>query len=634
VYWPWAQVIRSYLRDRDPATLSSLMGSGAADISGIVAEVGERLPGFASPPKVEPERARFHLFDNVTSFLRNASQAEPVTIILDDLHWADEASLQLLSFVARHVADSRLLLLATHRDGHARAHPEWCRIIGLLQRDAKRVDLHGLSLLETGEFLQHAAGSAFSEAIVGAMHTRTGGNPFFLDELARLVVTDEGIDPAVVTAAALSLPQNLCERIIYRSLEHLPAEGVRALSLASVIGREFRRDVIERAGQRLPLAVLTSLEVSDACAEAYSEGRTGGKDWVRTGLDAAVNQCIVSEVTAGSYRFSHVLVCEALYNKIPARFRSELHRAVAEALEEVYHTDLDRHLAQLAYHFAEAVPACGPERALAYARLGMGPFAERTAGLVEMLRGTGGDKMGRPRAAPRDRRRPASVCAGISGGTGVIESIETGKRSGGDANVFRRDGGYWIIVWNGTGVRLHDSRGVRYLAELLRQSGRPIHVADLIAVTCRHPAPAGAEVYSRMSETQLASEGLRLGLPGDAGTLLDAKARDQYRQRLGSLRDELEEADRWNDPLRARALREEIERLTDQLSAAYGLCGQLRGSAGAIERMRKTVWKAINRGVLAKLQALHPTLWGHLTKSLKTGTFCIYNPDQKPNWTF
>ncbi|MCH8009985.1 MAG: protein kinase, partial [Chloroflexi bacterium] len=92
-YWPWVQAIRSYVHTRDLQALASDMGSGAADIAQVVTEIRDRLPGLSTPPVLEPEEARFRLFDSITTFLKNASNREPLVIVLDDIQWADEASL-------------------------------------------------------------------------------------------------------------------------------------------------------------------------------------------------------------------------------------------------------------------------------------------------------------------------------------------------------------------------------------------------------------------------------------------------------------------------------------------------------------------------------------------------------------
>ena len=98
-YWPWVQIIRTYVRDCDSDQMRSEMGAGAGDIAELVPDAKERLPDIQPPPPLEsPEQARFRLFDSITTWLKNASQKQPLVLILDNLHWADKPSL-LLSLV-------------------------------------------------------------------------------------------------------------------------------------------------------------------------------------------------------------------------------------------------------------------------------------------------------------------------------------------------------------------------------------------------------------------------------------------------------------------------------------------------------------------------------------------------------
>ena len=145
-YWPWVQAIRSYIRDKEPEQLRSEMGAGAEDIAEIVSDVRERLPGLRTPLALEPEQARFRLFDSITSFLKNAAQRRPLVLFLDDLHWADHPCLLLLEFVARELSGSRLLLIGTYRDMElSRRHPLSLTLGGLTrERLFHRVLLRGL----------------------------------------------------------------------------------------------------------------------------------------------------------------------------------------------------------------------------------------------------------------------------------------------------------------------------------------------------------------------------------------------------------------------------------------------------------------------------------------------------------
>jgi predicted ATPase len=100
------------------------MGAGAADIAEVVPEVRERLPDLESPPALEPQQARFRLFDSITRFFKQATQAQCIVMILDNLHWADRPSLQLLEFLVQEIMECHLLVVGTYRDAElTRRHP-------------------------------------------------------------------------------------------------------------------------------------------------------------------------------------------------------------------------------------------------------------------------------------------------------------------------------------------------------------------------------------------------------------------------------------------------------------------------------------------------------------------------------
>jgi len=95
-FWPWVQPIRDYVQQADPDTLRSEMGPGAADIAAIVPEIAAKLPGLEDPPQLDPDQARFRLFESISTFLKNSAASNPLALVLDDLHWADRSSLNLL----------------------------------------------------------------------------------------------------------------------------------------------------------------------------------------------------------------------------------------------------------------------------------------------------------------------------------------------------------------------------------------------------------------------------------------------------------------------------------------------------------------------------------------------------------
>ena len=221
-YWPWVQIIRSFVHDRDPQQLISTMGTGAADIAQVVSEVRERLPGLPVPPALEPEQARFRLFDSITTFLRNASASQPLVLVLDDLHWADKPSLLLMQFLAREARDARVLVVGTYRDVElGRQHP-LSQMLGELAREqlVGRILLRGLSVADIGKFVEMTSGRTADAVLVDALHAETEGNPFFVNEIVRLLVSEGRLDAASAASELGAIPQSVRE-VVGRRLDML-----------------------------------------------------------------------------------------------------------------------------------------------------------------------------------------------------------------------------------------------------------------------------------------------------------------------------------------------------------------------------------------------------------------------------
>jgi len=208
-YWPWVQAIRSYVRERDPDQLRSEMGAGAADIAEVVSDVRERLPDLQPAPQLEPEQARFRLFDSIVAFLKTASQRQPLVLVLDDLHWADQPTLLLLQFVARELGGGRLLLAGTYRDVELNRQHTLAETLGELNRSRlfQRVLLRGLTQEDVGHFIEMTSGHNAPPGLVEAVHTQTEGNPLFVTEVVRLLVQEGelGADPSTGSATVLDV---------------------------------------------------------------------------------------------------------------------------------------------------------------------------------------------------------------------------------------------------------------------------------------------------------------------------------------------------------------------------------------------------------------------------------------------
>jgi class 3 adenylate cyclase/tetratricopeptide (TPR) repeat protein len=342
-YWPWRQALRAYASARPATALAAEVGPERAELTQLVPELAG-AEARRTPASLDPEMARFRLFDAVSGFLRSASAEAGLVVVLDDLHWADQASLLLLEFVARELVDSRLLLVGTYRDIEVdRRHRLSSTLAELFRQPVTcRVTLGGLGQAEVGSFISNVAGIRPTDDLVTAVHNQTEGNPYFVSELVRLLVAEHRLEASGLLAGGI--PEGI-RHVIGRRLNRLSEDVNTSLAVASVQGREFDLDVVARAAGLPSEAVLDSLEEA---MDARLVVAAGGKP--------------------GRFRFAHALVREALYDELPGRERRQLHDRVGAALVELRADNFDAYLAELAHHFAQSARPGHAGQAVAYAR--------------------------------------------------------------------------------------------------------------------------------------------------------------------------------------------------------------------------------------------------------------------------
>jgi predicted ATPase len=344
-FWPWGQVIGALAEDYDQETLASWLGTGITRVAQLVPGLAERL-GATTIPEVVPQEsdaARFYLFEAVTAIFRHAALVRPLLLIFDDLHAADEPSVLLLEFLVRQLRGTRLLVVATYRDLATDRTEGIGDLVGPLMGEGQLVSLSGLGRDDVQDLIEVLSGAVPSQAQVAAIYERTEGNPLFVREVVRLRAAEEALGwPR--GRAGTSIPGSL-RAVIGRRLAPLSAAAVRVLSAAAVVGREFDLSLVEPASELPREAILDSLS------------------------EAVALSVVVEDDSMGGYRFSHSLIREVLYERLPIPVRLQLHRRVGEAIERLYSTGTGAHIAELARHFAEVAAAGDALKAMLYARL-------------------------------------------------------------------------------------------------------------------------------------------------------------------------------------------------------------------------------------------------------------------------
>ncbi len=344
-YWPWLRILRRLAAERGiTAAIDALGPEVARRLAQLVPELapaGVGATAAAAPPLDDSAAARFQVFDAVTSLLREAAAQGPLVLILDDLHGADQPSLLLLGFLAVHLRDSPMLVIGTYREAEARSDPQLANALGDIIRHGRRLPLRGLRERDVAAVVERVAGRRPPAGVVRAIHAATEGNPFFVDEVVRLLSAEGRLD-SEAQVLGLRIPDGVRETIRHR-LAPLPDRARVLLATASVIGREFRLDTLQRVCELEPA------ELDAALGDAAGAG------------------VIVERPQAiGAYGFSHGLIREAMYDDLGPQRRGMLHQAVGNALEELYAADPEPHLSELAHHFFVAATSGELTKAIDY----------------------------------------------------------------------------------------------------------------------------------------------------------------------------------------------------------------------------------------------------------------------------
>lgn len=331
--WPWVQVARGILAaEPGEAGPQDPLADLAASADG--ATLAAPLPGGG-----EDDGVRFRFFDALLRSLAGRTRRRPCLVVLDDVQWADEASVAFLQFLAPLVSELALLIVVTVRDTDL-ADGHFAAALPPLARSAIRLDLQGLDLGDTQQLIERRLGLTVDPNLVGAVHARTGGNPFFLTETFALLAREGHLVVGAVDRPAV-------------------LELALAPTVSDVVGR--RIDRLSRPAQGV-LAVLALREAGVAIALLRALPSMAGTE-VAAAIDEAEAAGLVTSDPAkpGAYRLHHPLVGDVLRRRLRSLERARLHLELAEAL--LASPGSDTIAAELAHHLLQAAPLVLDERA-------------------------------------------------------------------------------------------------------------------------------------------------------------------------------------------------------------------------------------------------------------------------------
>ncbi len=348
-YAPLLDLLRSIFLASSAAKVEALVGPFARELAPLLPDVIHLFPDLtALPPlpSLDPEQEKRRLFAALAYVFLSQAVHQPLLLVVEDIHWSDDTSLELLQYVARRCATQPLLVLLTYRSDEVR--PTLSHWLAELDREhlGQEVALTRLTRGETGAMLRaiFALERPVQAAFLDAIYTLTEGNPFFIEEILKSLIaageisyTDGAWDRK--PPGELHIPRSIADAVHQRS-DHLSASARRVLLLAAVAGRRFDFAILQQMTHHDEQQLLTLMK------------------------ELLAAQLVVEE-SAEQFAFRHALTRQAIYAQLLVRERKALHRTMAETMESLYAGALEAHLADLAYHFSEAGLW---EKALSYAQ--------------------------------------------------------------------------------------------------------------------------------------------------------------------------------------------------------------------------------------------------------------------------
>lgn len=341
-FGPWVDLLRAGIHDTDPDTLRNALGDAAGEIARVLPELRTMFPDIPLPMQLPADQEREFVLHSVMEFLARAAVDRPLVLVVDDLQWADESTLALIEHASPHLATHAVLVVGASRptDGPAARLAADLVTHGL----ADHLRLAPLDRAEVADLLTAHAGSAAPSPVVASLHDRTGGNPYFLEELfthlvdQRAVLDEDGTWVEDADLAASGLPDSI--RLVLRDrLGRLAAEARPILAAAATLGRSSPLAHVGRLAGTAPGGLVESLDAAEQAG------------LLRTEPDPAGHTIVM---------FTHDLVRDAVLDELTHVRRQHLHQQAAEVLLEAVGDDRTR-AAEIADHLLAAGDLADPD---------------------------------------------------------------------------------------------------------------------------------------------------------------------------------------------------------------------------------------------------------------------------------
>jgi tetratricopeptide (TPR) repeat protein/predicted Ser/Thr protein kinase len=364
---PFVEIVEETIR-LVPKAARAAMGEYAPEMSAMVPSLRRTYADIPPlPTDVPADQQRRLIFSAVLQYVQRGSQKSPGVLLFDDLHWADEPTLQLLLHFAPHLSSLRLLIVGTYRDVELDVHRPFAKTLESLlrQRLATRIALRRLNESAVQQMLSAMGGSAAPSGLAKAVFKETEGNPFFVEEVYQhlseegKLFDESGAWKSDLRVGTIEVPEGV-RLVIGRRLDRLGDQARKVLTAAAVIGRTFPLDLLEA------IVDVSQDDVLDAVEEADRAQLVSADNSTRT----------------ARYAFVHELIRTTLAGSLSMPRRQRLHLRIADAIEKLRASSLESHASVLAHHLYQAGASADPQRtgqalALSAARaLAAGAFEE------------------------------------------------------------------------------------------------------------------------------------------------------------------------------------------------------------------------------------------------------------------
>ena len=348
-YLPYVEMIEQVISSpRSPLALREALGDVAPEIARIAPALRRLFPDIPQPVELPPELARRYLWNSFHQFVARGAQTQPLLLVLEDLHWADESTLLLTAYLAPLLPEMPVLIVGTYRDEIDTSHP-LSRVISQLARRRliDRIRLRRLSFGGVRAMVQALAGQPPPEELVRVIDSETEGNPFFVEELylhlaeSGVLLDEHGRLRPDLKVDEASVPESI-RLVVGERLSRLSRLTRQALVAAAVSGRVFASDFVA--------------DVAGVDMEALSDA-----------FEEAEQARLIAPVEGnGTLAFSHELIRQTLLADVSTLKRERLHLQAADAIERLYAEDLEEHSADLTHHLSRAGRSADRSRLVRY----------------------------------------------------------------------------------------------------------------------------------------------------------------------------------------------------------------------------------------------------------------------------